>query len=73
MGTQEDSRPKHRERGQKPRYETPEVMPLGELARSFGNVCSAGTNVGGGGNQCRVGTAAISCQGGQGGRGGTLP
>jgi hypothetical protein len=73
MGAQRDPGQKHREKGRKPRYETPEVMPLGELARSFGATCSVGTNVGGGGNQCRIGTAAISCQGGQGGRGGTIP
>ena len=46
----------------RPRYEAPVLVPLGEMARGFGAACSMGTNAGGQGQGlCRDGGTAINC------------
>jgi len=50
---------------EKTSYETPVIIPLGELVRGYGQACSAGTNpgTGGGGDHCAPGgTAAGQCR-----------
>jgi len=47
----------HRETTAKPVYETPVVLPLGELVRGSGNCTNGSYPVGGGGN-CKLGNVA---------------
>lgn len=49
----------------KPTYQTPVVMPLGELARGQGQLCSVGNGAHTGGN-CLNGTTANNCTTGDG-------
>ena len=45
--------------GQKPKYETPILTPLGELAKGTGQACNTGMSVTGA--SCKVGYAAKNC------------
>jgi len=42
---------------EKPRYEAPVIVPLGEAARGSGN-CSVGSSPTGGGGHCTMGVSA---------------
>ena len=46
------------ERDRRPRYETPVLVPLGEMARGFGAWCSAGGQAGQGAGNCEQGSPA---------------
>jgi hypothetical protein len=48
----------------KPRYESPTVVPLGELARGIGATCSPGSVPSG---KCNTGATPTKCKAGSGG------
>jgi hypothetical protein len=70
MSVERDSASRKKAAAARPRYETPVVMPLGEVARGFGAACLPGSSPhGSGGGACKPGGSANPCAVGAGARG----